>query len=118
MFTNTLSKNNVVFENSYTLKIICISFIINKKTLIHLPAGVLMKSYFLPMFTQFVHALMEQDFGELAMRKPPYSMAFFPFRPKDGCSSIVELVNDIIFDIPSLVARCWPSTNGKYRSHD
>jgi hypothetical protein len=30
-------------------------------------------------------------------------MAFFPFRPKDSCSSIVELVNDIIFDIPSLV---------------
>jgi hypothetical protein len=46
---------------------------------------------------------MEQDFGELAMRKPPYSMACFPFRPKDGCSSIVELVNNIIFDIPSLV---------------
>jgi hypothetical protein len=46
---------------------------------------------------------MEQDFGELAKRKPPYSMAFFPFRPKDGCSSIVELVNDILFDIPSLV---------------
>jgi hypothetical protein len=46
---------------------------------------------------------MEQDFGELAMRKPPHSMAFFPFHPKNGCSSIVELVNDIIFDIPSLV---------------
>jgi hypothetical protein len=48
---------------------------------------------------------MEQDFGELllAMRKPPYSQAFFPFRPKDGCSSIVESVNDILFDIPSLV---------------
>jgi hypothetical protein len=43
---------------------------------------------------------MEQDFGELAMRKPPYSMVFFPFRPKDSCSSIVELVNDILFDIP------------------
>ena len=97
MFTNTGRKNSVVFENSRTLKIICISFIINKKTLVHLPAGVLMKSEFLPTFTQFVHALMEQDFGELAMRKPPYSMAFFPFRPKDGCSSIVELVNDIIF---------------------
>jgi hypothetical protein len=46
---------------------------------------------------------MEQDSGELAMRKPPYSMTFFPFRPKDSCSSIVELVNDIIFDITSLV---------------
>ena len=39
----------------------------------------------------------------LAMQKPPYSQAFFPFRPKDGFSSIVELVNDILFDIPSLV---------------
>jgi hypothetical protein len=37
------------------------------------------------------------------MRKPLYSQAFFPFLPKDGCSSIVELVNDILFDIPSLV---------------
>jgi hypothetical protein len=46
---------------------------------------------------------MEQDFGELAMRKPPYYTAFFPLRPKDSCSSIAELVNDIIFDIPSLV---------------
>jgi hypothetical protein len=44
---------------------------------------------------------MEQDFGELAMRKRPYSTTFFPFRPKDG--SIVELVNDIIFYITSLV---------------
>jgi hypothetical protein len=46
---------------------------------------------------------MEQDFGELAMRKLPYSQGFFPFRLKDVCSSIVELVNDILFDIPSLV---------------
>jgi hypothetical protein len=53
---------------------------------------------------------MEQDFGE--MRKAPYFQAFFPFRPKEGCSSIVELVNDILFDIPSLVGL------GKCRSHD
>jgi hypothetical protein len=46
---------------------------------------------------------MEQDFGELAMRKLPYSKAFFPSCPKDGCSSIVELVNDSLFGIPSLV---------------
>jgi hypothetical protein len=46
---------------------------------------------------------MEQDFGELAMRTPPYFHAFFPFRPKNGSSSIVELINDILFDIPSLV---------------
>ena len=46
------AENSVVFEKSHTLKMICIrdkikndiSFIINKKTLIHLPAGVLMKS--------------------------------------------------------------------------
>jgi hypothetical protein len=35
-------------------------------------------------FTQFVHALMEQDFGELYV-SPLYSQAFFPFRPKDVC---------------------------------
>jgi hypothetical protein len=54
---------------------------------------------------QFVHVLMEQHFAELllAMQKPPYSQAFFPFRPKDGCSSIVEFVNDILFDILSLI---------------
>jgi hypothetical protein len=59
---------------------------------------------------QFVLALMEQDFGELEMRKPPYYMAFFPSkRPKDGCSGIVDLVNDILFDIHSLL---------KYRIHE
>jgi hypothetical protein len=42
------AKNSVVFENSHTLKMICISFIINKKTLMHLPAYFLMKSWFLP----------------------------------------------------------------------
>jgi hypothetical protein len=38
-----------------------------------------------------------------AKGKPPYYQAFFPFRPKDGCSSIVELVNDILFDPHLLV---------------
>ena len=70
----------------------------------------------------YVHAVRScfdgEGFRRTRYAKAPYSKAFFPFRPKDGCSSIVELVNDILFDIPSLVARCWPSTNGKYRSHD
>ena len=64
-------------------------------------------------FTQFVHALMEQDFGELATRKPLRSQAFFPFRPKDGCSSIDELVNVILFYIPSLVGL--PRTGNTYK---
>jgi hypothetical protein len=81
---------------------IYISFIINKKTrwcfdeiLIPAPSPT--------TFTQFVHALMEQDFGELAMQKPPYSQAFFPFRPNSVHRNYVELFNDIIFDMPSLI---------------
>jgi hypothetical protein len=103
------AKNSVVFENSHTLKMICISFIINKKNFNTFTRRcfdeILIPAPSPTTFTQFVHALMEQDFGELllAMRKPPYSQAFFPFRPKDGCSSIVELVKDILFYIPSLV---------------
>ena len=95
------AKNSVVFENSYTLKIICISFIINKKNFNRFTRWcfdeILIPATSPATFTQFVHALMEQDFGELVMRKPPYSQAFFPFRPKDGCSSFVELVKDIFF---------------------
>jgi hypothetical protein len=59
---------------------------------------------------------MEQDFGELAIRKPPYFHAFFPFRPKNGSSSIVELVNDILFDTPSLVGlpQTWNGPMAQY----
>jgi hypothetical protein len=74
------AKNSVVFENSHTLKMICISFIINKKNF-----NTFTRCWFdeIPIptpspatFTQFVHALMEQareqDFGKLSMRKPPF----------------------------------------------
>jgi hypothetical protein len=67
---------------------------------------------------QFVYALMWQDFGELAI----YAKAsVFPGRavhsgaqphPQENRSSIVELVNDILFDIPALI--CLSSSNGKY----
>jgi hypothetical protein len=111
---------SVFFEKSHTLKMICIrdkikndiSFIINKKTLIHLPAGVLMKSWFLPhrllrsrcssMLCQLWWSRISAN--SLCERKTPVLPGFlsFPSKGRFG-SSIVELVNDILFDPHLLV---------------
>ena len=74
-------------------------------SLIHLPAGVLMKSWFLP------HRLLRPRSSSVLWcsrisTNPPCEsprIPTFSFLRKDGCSSIVDLVNDTLFDIHSLV---------------
>jgi hypothetical protein len=59
------AKNNVVFENSHTLKMIYISFIMNKKKVNTFTRWcfneILIPAPSPTTFTQFVHALIEQD---------------------------------------------------------
>jgi hypothetical protein len=78
------AKNSVIFENSHTPKIHYKQKNFNTFTrwcFDEIPIPDASPA----AFTQLVHALMEQDFSELAIRKPAYySQAFFPFRPKDG----------------------------------
>jgi hypothetical protein len=101
------AKNSVVFENSYTLKIICISFIINKKTLIDLHADVLMKSWFLP------HRLLRSRSSSMLWwsRISANSLCENPRIPRLSFLSVQRTVVQVslnlwkifFFNIPSLV---------------
>ena len=75
-----------------------------KKTLIHLLVGVFHEILIPGPIAYYVHTVRPWfNRAITCYAKAPVFPGFFPFRPKDGCSSIIEFVNNILFDIRSLV---------------
>ena len=131
------AKNSVVFENNHRLKMIYISFIINKKTLIHLPVNVyyeilphcllrLRSSSMLWWNRISVNSLCESPRiprNSLCESRhiPRYSLCKSPRIPRLSFLSFqrtyVELVNNILFDIPSLVGLPWTENTEAMISH-
>jgi hypothetical protein len=99
------AKNSgVVFENSRTLKMICVSFIINKKNINTFTCWCFSWNPDPGPIAYYVHTVRPWfNRAITCYAKAPVFPGFFPFRPKDGCSSIIEFVNNILFDIRSLV---------------
>ena len=106
------AKNSIVFENGHTLKIIFISFIINKKSLIHLPAIVFWWNPVSYPIAYYVHAV-RPCFDGARFRRTRYAKAsvfprFLSFPSKERIFKYRWTCQRYSF---WYTITCWSSTN-------